>query len=575
LVGLLGSLACGSDVRDLRMPRRVGLYERLPMAFDLPGTAATPYDPDVLAVDAEFRAPSGAVVDVPAFYYRPPAAQAADDDGRTGWRVRFTPTETGTWFVRLGVSRGGGAPSRGSLHAFRVTPTPARGFVARRDGRFRLTTGEAFLALGANRCWGDDLAPEEYLRDLAALGESGARVVRVWLAPWWLPVEPRPGEYDPSACARLDAIFAQAEDVGLRIILCIEQHGSLQPAGGEIGLWPRHPYNRANGGPCGSVRDFFTDAEAARLFRNRLRYLVARYGYSRALMAWELMNEAEYVGFAGSRFDEQRVVVARWHRAQSAWLREHDPFGHLIATSADVSLQETLARAGVVDFIQLHIYGQDDLPGWIRLGVDEVEERHDLPLLVSEFGLKEKPMGPEAVTRGLFAAMLLTGGGGALPWLQDEDDPAPAYARLGGAAAFFRHVPWSDAAFEPDATPLRADGVAWMGEAPRLLTVRGGDHALLFLYGRAQRPPDRRVKTFSAALKGMPGGDYRIEFWNARTGTVIETQAAHAADGALKVVFPDALDDVAVKVLPVRDPLRRGRAPGGTSQAGGPARRRP
>ena len=67
------------------------------------------------------------------------------------------------------------------------------------------------------------------------IARTGSRVLRVWLAPWWLPVERRMGRYDQAACARLDVIFEKAESLGLDVILCVEQHGNFEPAGREVG----------------------------------------------------------------------------------------------------------------------------------------------------------------------------------------------------------------------------------------------------------------------------------------------------------------------------------------------------
>ena len=42
--------------------------------------------------------------------------------------------------------------------------------------------------------------------------------------------------------------------------------------------------------------DFFTDERAKADYKNRLRYLVARYGYSTSVFAWEFFNEVCYSG---------------------------------------------------------------------------------------------------------------------------------------------------------------------------------------------------------------------------------------------------------------------------------------
>ena len=70
--------------------------------------------------------------------------------------------------------------------------------------------------------------------------------------------------------------------------------------------WYLSYYNVANGGflskPQGLllyirfslwlfIPDFFTDERAKADYRNRLRYLVARYGYSTSVFAWEFFNE--------------------------------------------------------------------------------------------------------------------------------------------------------------------------------------------------------------------------------------------------------------------------------------------
>ena len=46
--------------------------------------------------------------------------------------------------------------------------------------------------------------------------------------------------------------------------------------------------------------DFFTDVRAKADYKNRLRYLVARYGYSTSVFAWEFFNEVCYTAWIRS-----------------------------------------------------------------------------------------------------------------------------------------------------------------------------------------------------------------------------------------------------------------------------------
>jgi hypothetical protein len=64
----------------------LGRYERIELTAALTATYENPYDQAQIALSASFRAPSGAMREVPGFW-----------DGRAAWKVRFTPDETGAW----------------------------------------------------------------------------------------------------------------------------------------------------------------------------------------------------------------------------------------------------------------------------------------------------------------------------------------------------------------------------------------------------------------------------------------------------------------------------------------------
>src|SRR6185503_2958117 len=99
-------------------------------------------------------------------------------------------------------------------------------------------------------------------------------------------------------------------------------------AGGGTKYWPQNPYNVTNGGPCNVANDFFTNPTAQWLYQKRLRYLIARYGYSQNLLAWELINEIDNnYSFLNS------TDVAAWHGVMGGWLHTNDVFGHLVTTS--------------------------------------------------------------------------------------------------------------------------------------------------------------------------------------------------------------------------------------------------
>jgi len=98
------------------------------------------------------------------------------------------------------------------------------------------------------------------------------------------------GVYNQMIADALDRVFLAAEKEGLRIMLTTEDNNEVMRTGGSDG-WVANPYNRANGGPCDDPEDVFSSQDARRHYRNRLRYIMARWGYSTSLWAVNSWND--------------------------------------------------------------------------------------------------------------------------------------------------------------------------------------------------------------------------------------------------------------------------------------------
>ena len=151
---------------------------------------------------------------------------------------------------------------------------------------------------------------EHYVEPLfASMEAAGQNWTRIWMtdfnrnalewssghwAGWYSGV----GHYAGQSAFRIERQLEVAEEHGLQVQLVINDHG--QGAAGPTAGGTENPYNAANGGPVAADHPeaFFTDPTASQLFKQRLRYLVARYGAYRNVLAWELFNEAQFVGSA-------------------------------------------------------------------------------------------------------------------------------------------------------------------------------------------------------------------------------------------------------------------------------------
>lgn len=75
-----------------------------------------------------------------------------------------------------------------------------------------------------------------------------------------------------------------------KAMLCIESFNLFCDRPSAPCYWAKSVYNKANGGVLDEPSDFFSSDLAASFFKMRLGYIVARYGGSPAVFAWEFFN---------------------------------------------------------------------------------------------------------------------------------------------------------------------------------------------------------------------------------------------------------------------------------------------
>lgn len=341
-----------------------------------------PFDPDQIAVDVVFAGPSGRELRLPAFWYqgyqrrlvtaevkgkdgvsRPQEAEALAAEGEPGWRVRFAPLEAGVQAVRIEVSTRGQAAAASAVSPLEARPAPpgARGYVRVNPAAtryFMTADGQPLVLLGECCCWHGRRGTFDYDDWFADYPPNGMNCTRLWMWPNAFGIEVLDGErlrYNLAKAWTLDYVLGLAADRGIVVMLCLDYHGIFQvdpDMWGGNNWWPRHPYNVSTGGPCTTQNDFFTRADAAGLYRKRLRYLLGRYGAYPSLLSWQFFNEINNV----YRYLKPDDVVA-WHDRMARWLKEADPYEHPITTSfGSVGEQAAMWRLDSLDYAQWHLY---------------------------------------------------------------------------------------------------------------------------------------------------------------------------------------------------------------------------
>lgn len=538
-------------------------------AFGKGGADMNFFDPEQIAVDAIFTTPSGARIEVPGFYYRPYRRvrytlgerewEEVQATGSGVFKVRFAWAEVGDYSYEVVATSQHGSDTLG-VGAFAVAASDALGYVRisqATPGYFQHETGEPYFAIGENMCVMYGLGTYNYEVWMTKLAEHGGNHVRVWLCHHMnlLDLEHLPrhqgdgnglGRYDQGAAWRADYVLELAEQLGIRVMLTTEDWHSVNTDRADA-AWHRSPYNQANGGPCHEPMDFFTNEEAKRLYRQRLRYLAGRWGYSTSVLAWELWNEVD--GTAG--YLRNVASVAAWHEEMGAHLRSIDPWAHLRTTSCgwDRGGWE-MNDVGEIDYVQSHLYCAHDMASAIHEACED-DAQYGKPFYPGEFGVgeEEKWSDPEGIAlhNGLWAAVLSGAAGTAMNWSWDVVDEYDLYRHFAAVAAFGSDVDWVGEDYVHElmgVLPLRV--LMLKNETSALLWVQNRGHTWwAWLQGWDPAPVDQ----CEVALTGLMPGTYRVERWDTYAGQIADEWLQECPADTVNLTTPDRLlSDVAYKV---------------------------
>ena len=293
----------------------VGLYEKFELSIDLKAEYANPFDPDEIDLRAEFTSPSGKKQNIWGFYN--PSSWASL------WMVRFSPREKGRWqYVVKATGREGATSSRAGY--FNVVDSAHHGFVriAPNKRYLRYDDGTSFYGVGlwyndSYGLFGEGRITEEGLDNLDRRGVN-------FISFFPTPLETMGtglGRYDQNRCGRLDELFEWCEQRDIHISWNIWFHSYISMAvwGGGNARYRNNPYSIVS-----DAVDFFGSEEGWGHQEKLYRYIIARWGYSRALFLWFVVDEIN--GTEGWTKGE-KPVAEEWCRKMDKYFNDHDPYG--------------------------------------------------------------------------------------------------------------------------------------------------------------------------------------------------------------------------------------------------------
>lgn len=441
----------------------VSIYDKLELTINLTAGFANPYDYDDIVVRASFTSPGGMVDQIEGFYYSGYTLNTSTGNltptGQNSFRIRYAPAETGTYSYTVTVTNTQGSTTS-SVGQFTATASSGKGFVRKGLSNYlQHDNGDQYIMIGQNLAWQQNNKYLNFKNWTDKLAANKANFIRLWQCYWGLGIEwtgtiyAGLKQYSQINSFYTDQLLDECAAKDIYMMLCINHHGMVSTTVNPE--WNTSPYNIANGGPCTNTWDYFTNNTAKALHKNRLRYIVARWGYSKNIMSWELFNEVEWT----DQYNTYKTQVKDWHAEMAAYLKSKDPFKHLVTTSFAHDYNDAATwNLPDIDFTQTHYYnGSPNFETVLTGGVQQYLTSYGKPTYTGEFGINASQsslasLDPTGIhIHNAVWATLFSGGMGAGSswWWDSYIEPQNLYTHYRGAANVAAAIPLAAQRFAP------------------------------------------------------------------------------------------------------------------------------
>jgi hypothetical protein len=305
----------------------VGLYEKFEISLNLRCEFYNPFDPEEIDITTTFTSPTGKHWSIHGFY---------DYNFGMLWKVRFSPNETGIWQYRVEVrDKHGKATSEPG--SFRAISSLKKGPIQIADNKryLRHPDGSTFFGVGL---WYNDgyagynsgrITPE----NLDRLKSLGVNFISTYITPLETYASGL-GRYDQNICGRLDEVLAmcEARDMMLSLNLWFHSYLSETVWGGGNVRWYTNPYSQIT-----SAKEFYRSEAAWKLQEKLYRYFIARWGYSRSLAIWFIIDE---VNGTDGWVSGDSLGAALWGGKVHDYFKQNDRYSHLTTGTRSGGIKE-------------------------------------------------------------------------------------------------------------------------------------------------------------------------------------------------------------------------------------------
>ena len=564
-----------------------------------------PFNPDELALEAEFVSPTGKVTNVSGFYYQAynyatvnGKKTLAGESAKPSFRIRFTPREVGNYTYTFNFLAGKALKSTKSGNFTTVADTTGKkGYIKVEPNNkqtFMFEDGTPYIPIGQNLNWTEpnDLndAYQYYEDRLNGMGSGNANFARIWLSPWTFGLYDFGKEEKRSAATMdnfinrmnqsyiLDDVFGLLEKNGIYIMLATWQHCMLSGTEPFDPAWGWCPIRDVNGGPLAyeDIIDFFGNPEIIKMEKMYARYVVARWGYSQNIMCYELFNEIDNTDASRDAMNTtNNNIVNAWQREMAAYFKSIDPYKHLITCStANFEQYRTVGGRPVAtgndqpllyvegfDFINSHMYDNTFVTR-IPEVQKKLHEKYNMPVLFGEIGITPGPFVKDpdlfSLSQVLWAGMMGSGGGGAINWWWEKVHENNGYYRFKTVSDFAAMIPWRDTGIKH----VTLSDVAVSIRRINPYGYQGSNYLYLWIedvsvnaYSSSAVTKVTRewyplIKSSTITAKNLAKGEYTAKWLDSITGEIVSQEIVEVTGNTLVLAMPEWRMDITLALTP-------------------------
>lgn len=429
-------------------------------------TYLNPYDPDHINIEASFYNKKDTITGWGFYYkdyFRDKASNRSWKDKYTdyNWRIRFAPPDTGRWncTIRIVFPNSTFDTLFKKNIQFNCIEGKKDGFIAIGDDKrhFKYAhNNESFFAIGQNIAWTDEaifkgkwangnssefyFENKDFTNRLFHVGyedlngfvknaaENKGNMIRIlsWHDSYLFEWEER-GVYGSNRTENdqnfirqkrsweLDQLFRTAEESDIKLLFCVEFPGqySYDWNNGDKHSFYYNPYNKVE--KDGKIdaklpTEFFEDRTLINDYKKKLRYFIARWGYSPSLGVLQLLNEFDGWSTDSTKTESEiRDVIMKDIDLQINTRNWHDEIGQyihqiadrpMIVTSGlmistkptDIPFNRNFFNTKGMDMVTWNYYGNDRSVNYLMsISSQSILRKFDKPFLFTETGIITNP----------------------------------------------------------------------------------------------------------------------------------------------------------------------------------------